>query len=213
VLSKYDTRVSKKLSFSTIIFVSALWALSSEMIEDTFVNLIYGYMFGWRNLVYALLTASVILVVFSSFIVYYTLTYLLQYIALISKVSGILLSGIGLYWLISSLLQKRTELNEAKEELEKKEQESKRRLGRFLVALQFVSIEELEIVLVLVPLIITSHVLEASFAATIGIVISISTAAFFRKNFETFVKGKLRYLKILSGLFLFSLGLVIFFSA
>ncbi len=83
----------------------------------------------------------------------------------------------------------------------------------FLVALQLVSVEELEIFLILVPLILASHALEATSAAAIGIVASVSLAAFLKKDFEKFVVGRLRLLKVVSGLFLIALGVVLFIEA
>ena len=82
-----------------------------------------------------------------------------------------------------------------------------------MLALQLVSIEELEILLILVPLIILSHIIEASLAAVTGVALSVSTALMVRKNFEKVVAGKLKYLKIISGLFLLALAVVLFVEA
>ena len=70
-----------------------------------------------------------------------------------------------------------------------------------------VFIEELEIVLILIPLILASHALEAvSAAAAIGITASVSLAVSLRKGFERFVVGRMRYLKVPSGIFLIRVG-------
>ena len=80
----------------------------------------------------------------------------------------------------------------------------------FLVALQLVFIEELEVFLILIPLILASHALEAVSAAAIGISVSVSLAVILRKSFERFVVGKMRYLKVVSGFFLIGLGIVLY---
>ena len=106
-------RVSERLprlAFSTVVFIAALWALSSEMVEDSFVDLIYGHVYGWRTLVYALITASVILITISTVSVFYALTLLVRYIGVVTKVSAILLGTIGIFWLTSSLLGRGGEL-------------------------------------------------------------------------------------------------------
>ncbi len=196
------------MSFSVIIFVAALWALSSEMIEDSLVDLIYGHMFGWRNLVYALVTASIILATISSFLIYYASSLLLAYIDLVTKSAAVLLGAIGIFWLGSSILGKRVESQV--DEIRKRREG--RRSNSFLITLQLVSVEELEILLVLIPLVIASHTLEASAAAAVGIAASASLGLLIRKDFERFVLGKLRYLKIISGVFLAALGVVLFFE-
>ena len=80
------------------------------MVEDSFVDLIYGHIYGWRTLVYALITASVILLTISTVSVFYALTLLVRYIGVVTKVSAILLGTIGIFWLTSSLLGRGGEL-------------------------------------------------------------------------------------------------------
>ena len=82
----------------------------------------------------------------------------------------------------------------------------------FLIAFQLVSIEELEILPIIIPLVVASHALEASLAASIGVLASPTTAALLRRSFEKLVAGKLQYLKLASGTFLIGLGLVLFFQ-
>jgi uncharacterized membrane protein len=192
------------LSFSLVIFVAALWALSSEMLEDSLVDLIYGHIYGWRNVIYALLSAALILVTVSSVLVYYASLFLVAYTGLISKGAAILLAAVGLFWLISSILDGGGETKMG----ENKERRGTR--ANFIIVLQLVFIEELELFLILVPLILASHVFEAVSAAAIGVLASVSLAAFLRKGFERFVVGRMRYLKVVSGLFLVGLGLVLY---
>ena len=191
------------MSFSFVIFVAALWALSSEMIEDALVDLIYGHIYGWRNVIYALLSASLILATVSSILIYYASLFLAAYVGLISKGAAVLLGAVGLFWLGSSILNR-------VEESKVGGIENRGTKTKFLVVLQLVFIEELEIFLILVPLILASHILEATSSAALGIFASVSLAAFLRKSFERFVVGRMRYLKVISGLFLIGLGLVLY---
>jgi uncharacterized membrane protein len=199
--------MAKGLSFSIVIFVAALWALSSEMVEDSLVDLIYGHMFGWRTLIYALLTASAILISISAVVILYASVFLELYIGLIQKGAALLLGGIGVFWLSRSALK--PEDYEVEEATEKAGRVNR---SNFIVALQLVSVEELEILLIVVPLILASHVLEATIAASMGILISVSMAALLRKRFSRFVEGRMQILKISSGLFLIALGIVLFLS-
>jgi hypothetical protein len=200
------------LPFNTVFFFAALWALSTEMVEDSLVDLVSGHVYGWRTLVYALLTASVILTTISSISVYFALKLLMQYVSLVTKISAILIGLIGSFWLVTSVFS-----TVRKEEGELEEARKKSRVGasgtrNFLVALELVSIEELEILLIIIPLVVASHAIEASLAAIVGVVASVTTAAVLRRSFERLVAGKLSYLKIVSGIFLVGLGVVLFFQ-
>jgi uncharacterized membrane protein len=197
------------LSFNTVIFLAALWALSTEMVEDSLVDLVYGHIYGWRTLVYALISASTVLVSISAILIYYSLTILVQYIAVVTKGSAILLGMIGLFWLVSSIQEIVRRAGGELEEI-KKVRRAKSEVRNFLIAFQLVSIEELEILLIIIPLVVASHGLEASLAAAIGVLASLTTAALLRRSFEELVAGKLRYLKLASGTFLIGLGLILF---
>jgi uncharacterized membrane protein len=197
------------LSFNTVIFLAALWALSTEMVEDSLVDLVYGHIYGWRTLVYALISASAVLVTISAILIYYSLAILVQYIALVTKGSAILLGLIGLFWLVSSIQEIVRRAGGELEEI-RKIRRAKSEVRNFLIAFQLVSIEELEILLIIIPLVVASHGLEASLAATIGVLASLTTAALLRRSFEKLVAGKLRYLKLASGTFLIGLGLILF---
>jgi uncharacterized membrane protein len=138
-----------------------------------------------------------------------------MYVALISKGAAVLLASVGLFWLTSSILSKRREPEEIEKLRKRPKNETAGRSNprKFLLVLQLVTIEELEILLVLIPLVLSSYTVEASSAAIIGIVLSLSTAAWLRKRFEKFVSGRLRHLKILSGILLMTLGILLFVEA
>lgn len=196
------------MEFSVVIFFGALWALSSEMIEDSFVNLILGHLYGWKTLIEALIVAAAVLLTLSAVLVYFTLTLFLRYIHLISQLSAGLLGLIGAFWLVSSL--RRNGEPEAIREARNVQRQRGPNAGRFIVAFQLESVEVLEVLLILIPLVITSHASEAFSAGAAGIFVSISVAAVLRKKFETFVTGRLGQLKIVSGLFLIALSVMLF---
>jgi len=180
------------------------------MVEDSLVDLVYGHIYGWRTLAYALLTASAILTTISAIAVYFALTLLIQYVSLVTKLSAILIGLIGSFWLATSIIG-----SVRKEQGELEEARRKSRVGasgtrNFLVALELVSIEELEILLIIIPLVVASHAVEASLAAGIGVIASLTAAALLRRTFERLVAGKLRYLKVASGAFLIGLGVILF---
>jgi uncharacterized membrane protein len=197
------------LSFNTVVFLAGLWALSTEMVEDSLVDLVYGHVYGWRTLVYALVSASIVLVTISALSIYYALNTLVQDIPIVTRGSAILLSMIGLFWLVSSIWQIARKSGAELEEIGNVRR-TKSEVRNFLVAFQLVCIEELEILLIIIPLIIASHVLEASLSASIGVLTSLTMATLLRRNFERLVSGKLRYLKLASGAFLIGLGIVLF---
>ena len=182
------------------------------MVEDSLVDLVYAHIYGWRTLVYALISSSAILVSVSAISISYALTKLVQYIAAVTQGSAILLGLIGLFWLASSIQEIIRNKGGEVEEM-RKGTRAKSEVRNFLIAFQLVSIEELEILLIIIPLVVASHALEASLAASIGVLASLTTAALLRRSFEKLVAGKLRYLKLASGTFLIGLGLVLFFQA
>ena len=199
------------MAFSVAIFVATVWALSSEMAEDSLVDLIYGHMYGWRTLIRALISASILLVIISAVLIYLALGFLVEYASFVSRGSAILLGVIGFFWLTSSLNEiRKGEQSGELREIERMSPKGKSELRNFLVAFQLVSIEELEILLIIVPLVISSHLLEASLAATIGVSASLSAAVLLRKCFERLVAGRLTYLKVVSGVFLIGLGVILF---
>src|SRR3989442_253601 len=180
------------------------------MVEDSLVDFVYAHMYGWRTLVYALISASTILVGISALSIYYALTILVQYIAVVTRGSAIILGLIGLFWLVSSIREIVRKSGGELEEI-REARSAKSEVRNFFIAFQLVSIEELEILLIVIPLVVASHGLEASLAAAIGVMASLTTAALLRRSFERLIAGKLRYLKLASGGFLIGLGLVLFF--
>jgi len=169
------------------------------MVEDSLVNLVYGHIFGWRTLIESLLIASVILVSAASLIVFYASTSLQTYQGPIQKGAAVLLGLVGAFWLGRSALGGEDEIVEARA-----------RVGNLFLALQLVSIEELEVLLVMVPLILASHALEATIAASVGGIISLTSAGLLRRPFSRFVEGRMRVLKLASGTFLIILGIILF---
>ena len=182
------------------------------MVEDSLVDLVYGQMYGWRTLVRALVSASVLLIAISALLIYFALTLLVQYVGVVTKISAVLLGLIGLFWLTSSIIEIDRKTVGELEEIRKMKRNVRSGVRTFLIAFQLVSVEELEILLIIIPLVVASHALEASLAAGIGILASLTTAALLRRSFERLVAGKLRYLKVASGAFLIGLGIILFFQ-
>jgi hypothetical protein len=109
------------------------------MVEDSLVDLVYGHIYGWRTLVYALISASVVLVSISAILIYYSLTILVQYIAVVTKGSAILLGLIGLFWLASSLQEIVRRTGGELEEI-RNVRRTKSKVKNFFIAFQLVSI-------------------------------------------------------------------------
>jgi hypothetical protein len=108
------------------------------MVEDSLVDLVYGHIYGWRTLIYALISASTVLISISAILIYYSLTILAQYIALVTRGSAILLGLIGLFWLVSSIQEI---VRRAGGELEaiRNVRRAKSEARNFLIAFQLVS--------------------------------------------------------------------------
>src|SRR5437879_594050 len=119
------------------------------MVEDSLVDLIYGHIFGWRTLIRAFLCASVVLASVSVVIIYSVPFFLQEYIGVIQKGTAILLTLIGAIWLLTSIFGRGNDMVEAREMV--LDNFSGKR-GGFILALQLVSVEELEILLIMVPL-------------------------------------------------------------
>ncbi|QQG48714.1 MAG: hypothetical protein HY247_08275 [archaeon] len=112
--------------------------MSTEMVEDSVVDLIYGHLFGWKTLIKALIIASIMITFVSALVVFFAATYLQAYLGLVQKGAAILLGMIGAFWFLTSIFGKEDEIEEAKS-----------RKGNLSVALQLVSVEEVEIVLII----------------------------------------------------------------
>ncbi len=194
--------------FSVLVLVTALWGLSFEMVEDSFVNLIYARMFGWGRFLYALLIASVVVVPASIAFVLIAPSLFQSYLPLVQKGGALLLVAIGVGWLGFALAGGETELEEARK-AERTGPSPRRSLA---LATQLVAVEEAEIVVILIPLVLASHPFEAIIAAIVGVGAALTVASTLRRRFAKLVAGRFRLLKALSGTALFFLGLALFFD-
>jgi uncharacterized membrane protein len=194
--------------FSLVVFFAALGALSYEMVEDNFVNLIYARMFGWRSLLLAFVAAVVIVVPVTVAFVLVAPFVFRSYFSLFAKGAAILLIGVGIGWLGFSLLRKELEPEEVREARERV------RRGRRSLALatQLMVIEETEIVVILVPLALAGHSAEAIVAGIVAAAGALVVAMMLRRAFAKLVEGRFRLLKAISGSALVILGLVLLLS-
>ncbi len=194
--------------FSLFVLVAVLWGLTSEMVEDSIVNLIYVRMFGWETFLKAVGIATVVVVPASASFVLSTPTLLHAYLPLVQKGGALALVAIGVGWLAFALAGKESEVAEARE-AERKAGGSQRSL---VLATQMMAVEEAELVVILIPVVLASHALEATVAAIVGVGVALVVASTLRRRFARLVEGRLRLLKGLSGTALLALGLILFFD-
>lgn len=188
------------MSFSLAVFIAALWAIASEMAEDTLINFIYAQFFGTKRLAVAIALSSSALLLLSWILITILGRSISPYLEVVSKSSSILIGGIGVYWLFTSLFKP--------EKLELTPYEGKSR-QLTLVAIQLVFVEELEIFLILAPLALSSFILESVASAALGILVSLAFAMLLRKGLANKMKERLGVLKIISGSVLILLSLLL----
>jgi uncharacterized membrane protein len=194
--------------FSLVVLVAALGALSYEMVEDNFVNLIYARMFGWRTLLIAFLIAGAVVVPASIVLVLVAPTLFSSYFPLVQKATAVILLVVGIGWLGFALIRKEGEPEEVRE-AEGRERKGRRSLA---LATQLVAIEQVEIVAILIPVVITGHAIEAASAGIIAVIVALLVALMLRQRFARLVEGRFRLLKAVSGTALVILGVVLFLS-
>ncbi|MDG6933136.1 MAG: hypothetical protein JRN68_00385 [Nitrososphaerota archaeon] len=195
------------MPFSLAILAASLWALSSEMVEDAFVDLSYSTLFGWANLLKGMALSGMVLLGILLVLVRYALGEIGPVLSYIKIASAFLLVAIGIYWLIASLgggYRIFDELNEVR-----KKATSSRSL---LLVTQLTMVEELEIMLIVLPLVLSYHAIEAGISTTFGIMFSLAVAALLRKRFERVLIRRFRYFKLVSGLTLLIMAALIFFE-
>jgi uncharacterized membrane protein len=184
------------VSFSALVFLAAAWALSTEMIEDAVADLIYGHIFGWKTFVEAMAIATVLMATDGAALIIYGSAYLQLYMNFVRKGAAVLLAVVGAFWLVGVAAGDREEEWTGSSDL--------------VSAVKFVAVEELEILLIIIPLVLASHVQEAVTAAAFGIVASAGSAFLLRKRFARLVRGRLRALKLFSGSLLIFMGAVLY---
>jgi uncharacterized membrane protein len=194
--------------FNFIVLVAALGALSYEMVEDNFVNLIYARIFGWRVLLLAFVVAAAVVVPVTVVFVLVAPVLFRSYLPLLAKVTAALLVGVGIGWLGFSLFGKK----EPPEEVRAARERAPRERRSLALATQLMVIEETEIVAILIPLTLAGHSAEAVVAGIVTAAGALTVALTLRQALAKVVEGRFRLLKAISGTALVLLGLVLFFS-
>ncbi len=93
--------------FNTIIFATALYALSTETIEDAFVLMIYNIIYGKKSVIFGLAAAAAIVALSMLAVTYYKIPQFELYSEYVILGSGIFLFGIGGYWIARYFLVKK----------------------------------------------------------------------------------------------------------
>lgn len=190
------------MAFDFIIFATVLYALTTEIIEDSFVLIIYQITFGKKNLFYGLLAASVTIVFILIVLVLYGIPNIEPYSEYVVTGSGLFLVGLGSFWILKFWLVR---IGIMKEESETEQKSITKSFASFTM----VFVELLEILAILVPFILTSHILETSLSIAISIAISTGLMFVVGGRLRKKLENKLTQVKLFAGMALILSGVVI----
>ncbi|MGH9998926.1 MAG: hypothetical protein ACRD90_03570 [Nitrosopumilaceae archaeon] len=193
------------MGFDVIIFATALYALTTETIEDTFVLIIYQITFGKRNVIYGLIAASVTVASILIVLVLYGIPNIEPYSEYVVTGSGLFLIALGCYWMIRFPLIKMGILKEESDSGHKS-------ITKSFTSFTMVFVELLEILAILVPFVLTNHIIETSLSVAVSTAISIVlmfvVGGRLRRKFE----NRLTQVKLFAGMALILSGIVIIFN-
>ncbi len=192
------------MAFDLIIFATVLYALTTEIIEDSFVLIIYQITFGKKNVFYGLLAASVTVVFILIVLVLYGIPNIEPYSEYVVTGSSLFLVGLGSFWILKFWLVR---IGIMKEESETEQKSITKSFASFTM----VFLELLEILAILVPFILTNHILETSLSAAISIVISTGLMFVVGGRLRKKLENKLTQVKLFAGMALILSGVVIIF--
>lgn len=192
------------MAFDLIIFATVLYALTTEIIEDSFVLIIYQIAFGKKNIFYGLLAASVTVVFILIALVLYGIPNIEPYSEYVVTGSGLFLVGLGSFWILKFWLVR---IGIMKEESETEQKSITKSFASFTM----VFLELLEILAILVPFILTNHILETSLSAAISIIISTGLMFVVGGRLRKKLENKLTQVKLFAGMALILSGVVIIF--
>lgn len=190
--------------FDVIIFATALYALTTETIEDAFVLIIYQIMFGKKNVLYGLASAAITVSVIMIVLVLYGIPNLELYSSYVINVSGVFLIGLGIYWIVRFWLVKHGIVQE----------ESNRDLVRTSVSKSFMSfimvfVELLEILAILIPFTLANYIVEVSLSSAISIAASLGLVFVVGGKMRKKLENRLTQVKLFAGIALMLSGIVI----
>ena len=192
------------MAFDFIIFATVLYALTTEIIEDSFVLIIYQITFGKKNVFYGLLAASVTVVFILIVLALYGIPNIEPYSDYVVIGSGLFLVGLGSFWILKFWFVR---IGIMKEESETEQKSITKSFASFTM----VFLELLEILAILVPFILTNHILETSLSAAISIVISTGLMFVVGGRLRKKLENKLTQVKLFAGMALILSGVVIIF--
>lgn len=188
--------------FDFIIFATVLYALTTEIIEDSFVLIIYQITFGRKNVFFGLLAASVTVIFILSILILYGIPNIEPYSEYVITGSGLFLVGLGSFWILRFWLVK---IGIMKEESET----GQKSITKSFASFTMVFVELLEILAILVPFILTNHILETSLSVAISITISTGSIFVFGGRLRKKLENKLTQVKLFAGMALILSGVVI----
>ncbi|GEM_PF-4024575 len=190
--------------FDAIIFATALYALTTETIEDAFVLVIYQIMFGKKNVLYGLVSAAITISFIMVVLVLYGIPYLELYSSYAINGSSIFLIGLGIYWILRFWLVKSGILRE----------ETNRDFMRTSVSKSFMSfmmifVELLEILAILIPFTLANYIVEVSLSSAISIGVSLGLVFAVGGKIRKKLENRLTQVKLFAGIALILSGIVI----
>lgn len=193
------------MNFDIIIFATALYALTTETIEDSFVLIIYQMAFGKKTVIYGLVFASVTISFILLLLVVYGIPNIEAYSEYVVKGSGIFLIGMGGYWIMRFLLVKIGTLKEESEESELKQKS----ITKSFVPFMMVFVELLEILAILIPFVLTNHIVETSLSVVVSVGLSIVLMFVIGGRLRSKFENKLSQVKMFAGMALILSGTII----
>lgn len=193
------------MNFDIIIFATALYALTTETIEDSFVLIIFQMTFGKKTIIYGLVFASIIVASILVLLVLYGIPNVGAYSKYVVKGSGMFLIGLGGYWMIRFLLVKTGIIKEESEELELKQKSIKKSFVPFMMVLG----ELLEILAILIPFVLTKHIIETSLSVVVSVAISLMLMFIIGGRLRSKFENKLSQVKMFAGMALILSGTII----
>lgn len=187
--------------FNSIIFATALYALTAETVEDAFVLAIFKIIYGRKSVIFGLVAASVITVLFFITLVYIKIPEFEIYSEYVIIGSGIFLLCIGSYWIIRYILMKK--------KLLKDESREKSPLHNSFFSFILVLVELLEILAILIPFTLANYVTETILAAGLSVLISIAFTIVIGKTIRSRLENRLNEIKLFAGIALLVSGTMI----
>lgn len=193
------------MNFDIIIFATALYALTTETIEDSFILVIFQMTFGKKIVIYGLVFASVTVASILVLLVLYGIPNVESYSEYVVKGSGVFLIGLGGYWMIRFLLVRMGILEEELEESELKQRSIKKSFVLFMM----VFVELLEILAILIPFVLTKHIIETSSSIVVSVGLSIVLMFVIGGRLRSKFENKLSQVKMFAGMALILSGTII----